>query len=71
MVGRIKCMNYNNLMKYAKEIIEHGGEGVILRKPKSLYEHGRTNSLIKFKVCLLFITTGFNSFVVFINLFFI
>lgn len=34
----------------AKEVIDHGGEGIILRKPLSQYEHGRSNSLIKHKV---------------------
>lgn len=32
------------------EIIEEGGEGVILRKPFSPYEQGRSENLIKIKV---------------------
>jgi ATP-dependent DNA ligase len=32
------------------EVITYGGEGIILRKPLSLYEHGRSNSLVKYKV---------------------
>lgn len=39
-----------------KGIIEEGGEGVILQKMKSLYEHGRTSSLIKLKVFLLLLS---------------
>jgi ATP-dependent DNA ligase len=35
-----------------KAITMHGGEGMMLRKMSSLYEHGRTNSLSKFKVNL-------------------
>jgi ATP-dependent DNA ligase len=31
-------------------VLEGGGEGVILRKPGSLYENGRSSSLIKLKV---------------------
>jgi hypothetical protein len=31
-------------------ILEDGGEGVILRKVGSKYEHGRTSALIKLKV---------------------
>ena len=34
----------------SQDIIEDGGEGVILRKVGSFYEHGRTSSLIKLKV---------------------
>eukprot|EP00026_Physarum_polycephalum_P002904 Phypoly_transcript_02913.p1 GENE.Phypoly_transcript_02913~~Phypoly_transcript_02913.p1 ORF type:complete len:747 (+),score=87.92 Phypoly_transcript_02913:75-2315(+) len=30
-------------------IMEDGGEGVILRRPKSVYEHGRSPSLLKLK----------------------
>ena len=31
-------------------VLDDGGEGVILRKVGSLYEHGRTTALIKLKV---------------------
>lgn len=48
---RVKCVSEKQLIAYSKEILEHGGEGVILRKPKSTYEHGRSSSLIKYKVC--------------------
>ena len=37
----------------AKQIIEKGGEGVMLRKPESLYENGRSGAILKYKVCLL------------------
>ena len=36
---------------YSKQIIIGGGEGVMLRKPRSLYENGRSHSVLKFKVC--------------------
>ena len=32
------------------QVVEDGGEGVILRKPNSLYEFGRSSSLLKLKV---------------------
>lgn len=35
-------------------IMNDGGEGVILRKQKSLYESGRSASLIKLKVLVIF-----------------
>ena len=31
-------------------VIEGGGEGLVLRKPKSLYENGRSPFLLKIKV---------------------
>ena len=37
-------------MNATKEITENDGEGMILRKVGSLYERGRSISLIKFKV---------------------
>jgi len=37
---------------YASAIIGNGGEGVILRKPFSLYEHGKSHSLLKFKAMI-------------------
>jgi len=33
----------------SNSIIKNGGEGVILRKPHSLYEHGKSLSLLKVK----------------------
>ena len=38
------------MQEYANMVIETGGEGVILRKPNSSYEHGKSRSLLKFKV---------------------
>ena len=35
-------------------VLEDAGEGLIARKVGSLYEHGRTSSLLKIKVCLFF-----------------
>lgn len=34
-------------------ILAKGGEGIILRNPKSPYEHGRSKNILKFKVFLL------------------
>jgi len=31
------------------EVVENGGEGVMIRKPKSLYENKRSNTLLKYK----------------------
>ena len=34
-------------------VLANGGEGVVLRRPASLYEHGRSVNLIKLKVFFL------------------
>ena len=36
--------------RMVNEVTTSGGEGIILRRPLSLYEHGRSNSLVKRKV---------------------
>lgn len=35
---------------YTKYVQNHNGEGVILRKPGSVYENGRSMCLVKYKV---------------------
>lgn len=47
---RVTCFNDQHLKGIAEAILEDGGEGVILRKIGSKYEHGRTPSLVKLKV---------------------
>jgi ATP-dependent DNA ligase len=44
------CEDKVPLKKMLEQLIEEGGEGVILRKPYSLYIPGRSDSLIKLKV---------------------
>lgn len=39
-----------HLDKIIPEIIDNEGEGIVLRRKNSLYEHGRTPSLVKLKV---------------------
>lgn len=39
------------MRRYANNIITvQNGEGIILQKPRSLYEHGKSDSLLKLKV---------------------
>lgn len=40
----------------ASYIFKFGGEGIVLREPKSQYENGRSHKLLKYKVLL---HTGF------------
>lgn len=44
------CENKTFLNIFAQGIIQEGGEGVVLRRPYSGYIHGRSSSLVKFKV---------------------
>jgi DNA ligase-1 len=52
-VETVFCKGKEHLKEYFEKIIKKGGEGVMLRKPKSLYEGGRSESLCKYKVCVL------------------
>eukprot|EP00026_Physarum_polycephalum_P000538 Phypoly_transcript_00539.p1 GENE.Phypoly_transcript_00539~~Phypoly_transcript_00539.p1 ORF type:complete len:959 (+),score=132.38 Phypoly_transcript_00539:57-2933(+) len=49
VVPRIKCKSNEHLSQFVQGVIDAGGEGVILRKMNSLYEHGRSRSLVKLK----------------------
>lgn len=47
---RSLCESQQFLEQNIQKIIKNGGEGAILRKPKSIYESGRSSSLLKLKV---------------------
>ena len=47
---RVLCTRKQLVNSMSQHIIGDGGEGVILREPKSLYKHGRSESLLKLKV---------------------
>lgn len=51
VASRALCTNQIHLTKALQQIINDEGEGVILRKPNSEYEHGRSTALLKLKVC--------------------
>ena len=44
-----RCASRAHLDDYEATILEKGGEGVILRKPQSLYQHRRSSDLMKLK----------------------
>jgi DNA ligase 1 len=50
VVLRVLCNSNKHLTTAVENILSAGGEGVILQKPGSFYEKGRSNSLIKLKV---------------------
>ena len=59
---RVAANDYDYVNETLRTIIESGGEGVILRKVGSHYEHGRSTALIKIKVYRLHILFLFLSF---------
>jgi len=48
-VVRLTCVDRRFMDSYVKIISESGGEGVMLRKPNSVYENGRSHSILKYK----------------------
>jgi hypothetical protein len=50
---RFLCVTPLLLTNSLQQVVEGGGEGVILRKPLSLYLSGRSASLLKVKVSLV------------------
>jgi hypothetical protein len=48
--ARIACVSPFFLVSMLKRILEGGGEGVVACARRSLYRHGRSASLVKFKV---------------------
>lgn len=49
LIPQIPCESKEHLNRFLEEIQSQGGEGVILRDPKSLYEKGRSESYLKLK----------------------
>lgn len=53
LAGVMKCKGLNHSWQALHGILDDGGEGVILAKPNSPYEHGRTSTIQKLKVFAL------------------
>lgn len=49
VVGIQRCEGLKNLKTVLQKVLVKGGEGLMLREPGSLYEHCRSNSLLKVK----------------------
>jgi ATP-dependent DNA ligase len=49
-VAHVICTNTKFHRNFIENIQNTGGEGVVLRKPKSIYIHGRSEELMKIKV---------------------
>lgn len=48
-VDHVPCKGIDHIKKSLAWVISQGGEGLMLRRPGSLYEAGRSNSLLKVK----------------------
>jgi len=53
VASRLRCESLQEMNKFLSLIIKDEGEGIVLRKPKSVYEQGRSPSLLKIKVFYL------------------
>jgi len=49
IVDSIKCTGLQHLQDMYKQVISSGGEGLVLRRPNSNYEVGRSSSFLKLK----------------------
>jgi DNA ligase-1 len=49
VVGIKKCEGMAQLKQLLADVNKAGGEGIMLRKPGSLYEHKRSTTLLKVK----------------------
>ena len=50
MAPRVLCESQKQIADSLHIVLSNGGEGVILQKAESMYEHGRSASLFKIKV---------------------
>lgn len=49
IIKQTPCQNVNEMNLCLGKVIEHGGEGIVLREPQSIYEDGRSNYMLKLK----------------------
>jgi len=49
----VLCSDMSHLDNYFQNVVENGGEGIILRDPQSLLIPGRSPGFLKHKVLLL------------------
>ncbi len=50
IIKQIKCEGEDHLRRYYNDVLSNGGEGVVLCKPKSVYQSGRVDTMYKVKV---------------------
>jgi DNA ligase 1 len=52
---KIECEDRQHLEKILQDIVDNGGEGIILRNPSTPYEAGRSPGFLKHKVLRIFL----------------
>lgn len=52
LVQHIKCNGRDHLQSFHQDITSNGGEGVVLRLPRSTYTSGRSSAFLKYKSTL-------------------
>jgi len=55
LVPVVLCTGQSNLESYFEEVRQLGGDGVLLRRANSDYDHGKSSNLIKLKVSLVYL----------------
>lgn len=48
-----KCEGMDHLERFFQDIVDRGGEGIILRDPSSPFQSGRSHGYLKHKVFIL------------------
>ena len=52
IVETVECKGKEHLQEFFSQIIAKGGEGVMLRRPESMYNGGRSSDMRKYKETL-------------------
>lgn len=50
MAPRVVCKGGEHLESFLQDVLDRGGEGIILRDPQSPYQAGRSKGYLKHKV---------------------
>jgi len=59
---KVVCQGNEHLESFFQDVIDKGGEGIILRDPQAVLQSGRSNSYLKHKVLFTFPASIFLSF---------
>jgi len=56
VAGKVACEGVAHLEQFFQDVVDSGGEGIILRNPHSPYEPGRSAGYLKHKVGTITLT---------------
>jgi DNA ligase-1 len=51
IVPQVRCRGTEHLLEFADAIVANGGEGAVVRNPRAMYCHGRTDSVLRWVPC--------------------